>query len=83
MVAKCRQHHSGWGPAGSANGRSVLNDAKVRAIKALLASGWKAAVLAREYGVGGSTVYNIKYGNNWRHIEPSNFEYKGREHDSI
>lgn len=47
---------------GERNGQAVLTDAQVAEIKRRLAAGERCCNLAREYGVGGSAISNIKRG---------------------
>jgi hypothetical protein len=60
MVAKGRQGH------GSANGRARLTEKDVADI---IASPQRGAVLARQYGVGSTAIYNIRNGLAWRRVE--------------
>ena len=55
--------------SGELNGRSVLSERDVKNIKHLLCKNIPATQIARVYGVGNSTIYNIKSGNTWNHIQ--------------
>jgi len=49
--------------------KAVLTRKQVKKIKQLLKLGVMATKIARDFGVGSSTIYNIKYGNTWRHVK--------------
>jgi hypothetical protein len=53
---------------GENNGRSVINEACVRAIRLLLEVGVTQTRIANEIGVCVSTVNAIKTGRNWKHV---------------
>lgn len=53
---------------GENNGRSRLTKESVSDIKLRLMEGEFATAIAREYGVGASTIYNIKLGNTWKSV---------------
>lgn len=53
---------------GAGNGRAILSDKDVVKIIELLSYGVPATHIAHIYGVGDSTIYNIKLGNTWKHI---------------
>ena len=53
---------------GTGNGRAILDESKVRAIQTRMAAGANGAALAREYGVGKSTIYRIHNGKTWNHL---------------
>lgn len=48
--------------------RALLNEENVRAIRARLAAGEKAASLAREFGVVRQMIGHIRHGRAWRHV---------------
>lgn len=48
--------------------KAVLTKIDVKKIKNLLLLGVQATKIARDFGVGSSTIYNIKYGNTWRNV---------------
>lgn len=54
--------------AGELNGRSVLSKADVIKIKEMINAGWRTFEIAKEFGVGWSTIYNIKCGNTWKGV---------------
>ena len=53
---------------GSNHRYAKLNEEKVRDIKIKLSQGIKGTVIAREYNVVDQTIYEIKNGNNWKHV---------------
>lgn len=59
---------SEWGSRGSRQPNSRLTEADVLEIKRLLASGWKIADVADRFGVGKTTISNIKNGLIWSHV---------------
>lgn len=54
---------------GSANGFAKLDEAGVAQIKARLAGGESTYALADEFGVSQATVWSIKVGRAWKHVE--------------
>ncbi len=54
---------------GAESVRAKLTDDDVRAIKRGLAAGVSGPQLARRFGVGNSTIYRIKNGLSWTHVE--------------
>ena len=48
--------------------KAVLTVKKVKKIKELLGLGVMATKIARDFGVGNSTIYNIKHGNTWKNV---------------
>ena len=48
--------------------RAKLTNAQILAMKADLKSGEKSCVLAKRYGVSNMYVYNVKRGDNWKHV---------------
>lgn len=50
---------------GEENGRALLTEAEVRAIRA---SGERGVDLARQYGVHKSAIYSIRKRKTWRHV---------------
>lgn len=54
---------------GSKNGRAILNENKVRAIRKLLSDGVRIVDIAKQYSVDESTIGNIKYGIRWKGIK--------------
>lgn len=66
-------HHSRLHPEvmarGTENGLAKLNDGKVRSIRLLLAEGQLThGEIAERFGVGRTTIGNIKKGLIWRHV---------------
>jgi hypothetical protein len=53
---------------GVRNGRAVLNDDRVREIRALSATGIGARPLAARFGVSRATIRFIVQGATWRHV---------------
>ena len=53
---------------GSKNGRAKINEADVREIKALLASGEKPINIATRFQVSPASIYFIKNGDTWKHV---------------
>lgn len=53
---------------GSKNGSAVLDELKVRKIKKMLFLGISCIKIAKEFGVGKTTIYRIKYGTHWTHV---------------
>jgi len=62
MVSKGRQ------PCGERHGRAILTETEVKTIWRLLAAGVTHRAIAAMYGVGPSTIYDIKSGRNWRYL---------------
>lgn len=56
---------------GSANGAAKLDEATVARIKRRLADGDTTRVLANEFGVAQSAVWQIRAGQTWKHVEPA------------
>lgn len=54
---------------GAAHPQAKIQERDAAAIKARLKSGEQATAIARSFGVKPSTVYNIKYGATWSHVE--------------
>ena len=54
---------------GRLNGRSILSEDDVLAIRDMLCNGVPATHIAKTYSVGDSTIYNIKYNNTWTHVK--------------
>ncbi|MDA8212173.1 MAG: NUMOD4 domain-containing protein [Clostridia bacterium] len=48
--------------------KALLNETKVKTIKALLAEGVKQTEIARKYGVSPKCISDLKLGNTWKHI---------------
>lgn len=68
--AKGRIHLDGiGGRRGSNNARSILTEDQVRDIRNRHANGTKVADLAREYGVGSTTISATVNRKNWRHVD--------------
>lgn len=63
MIAKGR--HARQAPVGGANGKAVLTEEIVRAIRA---SDESNPVLARRFGCGINTVRGVRIGRTWTHI---------------
>ena len=55
-------------PRGSGNGSSRLTEADVEHIRARLSSGDKGNAIAREFGVGTSTISRIRGRRAWCHV---------------
>jgi len=55
-------------PKEERHNKAVLTVKKVRRIKELLQLGVSGTKIARDYGVGNSTIYNIKHGNTWKNV---------------
>jgi hypothetical protein len=55
-------------PHGERNGKSLLTDASVLAIRSRRAAGERSAQLAAEYGVSVSTIHKVISGTRWRHV---------------
>ncbi len=53
---------------GEDNGRSVLTEADVRAIRAARAAGTSSLVLAKAYGVSKRLILNIEHRRAWKHV---------------
>lgn len=68
MVAKGRCKGVPPYRPGSRNGASKLTEEIVAEIKARLRGGVLQNALAREYGVGNSTLNRIAKGTHWRHV---------------
>lgn len=62
MVSKGRQ------PCGERNGHAILTELDVKTIWRLLAKGVTHRAIAAMYGVGPSTIYDIKSERNWRYL---------------
>lgn len=63
-----RKRH-GTDPIGSRNGRAVLSETDVRAIRLRLTGRYgEIAALAREYGVSHSAMLSICRGRHWLHV---------------
>jgi ABC-type Fe3+-citrate transport system substrate-binding protein len=52
---------------GEKNGRAKLTESQVREIKQQLARGER--VYYGDYGVSRKTIFNIKHGYRWQHVE--------------
>lgn len=78
------QHHLYWGThkqnsadsakhgtraRGENNGASKLTDKIVRRIIHLADKGWPNKRIAREFGVSLVTIFNIRTGKTWKHVE--------------
>jgi DNA invertase Pin-like site-specific DNA recombinase len=53
---------------GSDSGTSKLSEEDVPRIRMLLATGFTGTYIARIYGVGQTTISQIKRGKSWRHV---------------
>jgi hypothetical protein len=53
---------------GTANSAAKLTEAEVRAIRSARAAGVERQVLAEQYGLNESTVYNIVTRRSWKHV---------------
>lgn len=56
-------------PVGEARWNALLQESDVKAIRARLQAGETGYSLAKEYGVHKATIYGIKNGKNWRHLQ--------------
>lgn len=56
---------------GSRNGRSRLHEWQVAEIKVRLGRGEDTYSLGAEYGVSQSTIWLIKAGRTWQHVDPA------------
>lgn len=54
--------------AGEKNGRAVLTQAKVTRVRELYAQGLSDRKLAKQFGVGRTTVQRIVNGETWKHV---------------
>ncbi|MCF0126444.1 MAG: HNH endonuclease [Clostridia bacterium] len=54
---------------GSKNGRAKLDEDKVREIKKLLKEGLSLSEIGAIYGVGKTTISDIKNGKRWKHVQ--------------
>lgn len=57
------------GPVGELNGQTKLTDEQVREIRVALRDGEGRSKLAEEYNVSTSTIYYIKVGRRWKHVQ--------------
>ena len=64
MVAKGRDRHL----AGSQNGRAKLSEEQVSEIRRRLAAGERQNALAREFGIGLTTMSHLANGHTWRSV---------------
>lgn len=53
---------------GSANGMAVLNDIKVRRVRALRREGWTLSKIAIDVSISKGTINDILQGRTWRHV---------------
>jgi hypothetical protein len=53
---------------GSGNGRAKLCNEDIRQIRNLSAAGVRGAVIARQYKVSSTTIYDILNGNHWKDV---------------
>ena len=67
MDAISKGRHARVAPVGAGNGKAVLNDDKVRYIRA--SSGVSHVNLAKELGVSISCVRGVRSGRTWRHVK--------------
>lgn len=65
-IGKWRAEHMPF--IGSSHPHSMLNEAKVLRIKALIRDGVKGVEIARQFGCSTYTVSLIKTGKQWRHV---------------
>lgn len=56
---------------GERHGIAKLTDEKVRSIRKGLLAGKSLKALAKDFGVGASTIWRIAKGETWRHVEAS------------
>ncbi len=54
---------------GEASGPSILTEKQAREIVLRLSAGEPGVSIARAYGVAANTIYSIKSGQSWAHIE--------------
>lgn len=57
---------------GVLHGNNIYNEDQIRKVKVFLAEGKGQAEIERLTGVGRATVYEIKKGRQWTHIEVTN-----------
>jgi len=55
-------------PKGDGHNSSILNTAQVLLIRKLRKQGVTGAILAKQFGVASTTIYNVAQGNTWKHI---------------
>lgn len=65
------------GTRGEKNGRSLLRENEVVAIKTLLGNGIPVRELAARFGVTAAAIYDIRRGKNWKHVHQ---EAHGKRH---
>lgn len=58
-------------PRGSGHPNAKLDEIKVAAIKWWTTFGCNETQLAKNYGVNKTTIYSIKTGKTWAHVEPA------------
>jgi hypothetical protein len=56
-------------PVGQDRPQSKLNDEKVKMIKILIQNGVSVRKIARDYGMGATTIRHIKTGRCWKHVK--------------
>lgn len=66
-IASKRLHTRG-DKRGAGNGRAILNDDKVREIRARHANGETQVALAREFGIGLSALHAMIHRKTWAHV---------------
>lgn len=70
VAGRSHKHHPRPSAPNTLKGAIALNREKVLGIKRLLAEGLSAYKIAKIYDVGPTTVYSIKKGRAWSHINP-------------
>lgn len=65
------RHEHGTHYMGQQNPRALFTNEQVADIKARLLDGEIGNQIAKEYGVTRSTIYHMKHGTRWAHIQPS------------
>lgn len=54
---------------GEANSQAILTEREVREIRRQLGKGARGTEVARKYGVAPQTIYSIKSGRTWAHVQ--------------
>ena len=62
---------AGLSNRGSRHGMSILEEDDVRSIKRMLAEKMQATKIAKAFGVNKNTIYHIKKGTTWSHLDAS------------
>lgn len=70
-TAKGRSHRWGGSRRGSNNPCAKLTEERVASLKVLLSSGLSYRVIAKRFGISGTTVCEIASGHLWSHVKAS------------